>query len=560
MYKRLISMLLVFVLLMGTFAYAEGETWLETDETEAIFTDVNQDDWFYEAVMTMNRYGIISGYGDNTFRPMNPVKREEFAVMMVLALQLEKEAPASSFSDVSDGYWASTWIETAKPYLTGWLRNGEYVFKPTEEAVREDMAVALVRALKKPADSSMLYELEAYEDSNEISSNLKNYMASAIYHDLMGGYDIEGKKYLKPLGSLTRAEAAALLLSVVKEEKIVFDEEEKVVLDEGDFALTSKVVENGITLSWDYNTEDKVSGYKVVASKDNDAPMYPDDGYLTYTQNTSYTVSNYTSYNGDISKFEPGETYYFAITALVGDEKVSSNVLKLTMPEAASTEGKVPEVTVVESGEGLLIKWNEMDRSGLEGYKVVASKSDSTPIYPDNGYATWLTDLDVHSYFVQDGTSYKGGDLGGSFKAGETYHVSITAVYNSGKIAGNTVTITMPGEKAPEVSISEKTPTVEVAVVNGKVVVEWSEINRSGLNGYKIVASKSNPNPVYSQDGYAFWLTDLDTHRKEFSAGTSYSGGDLDGKFVSGESYYISVTAVYNDGKIAGNAVKITMP
>lgn len=564
MLRKIFILALVLMMSISSFAFADGETgnetWLDSEETEAIFTDVNQGDWFYEAVMTMNRYGIIEGYGDGTFKPLDSVLREEFAVMMVKALQLDIIETESSFTDVADGYWASKWIQTAKPYLTGFMKNGELIFKPSAVAVREDMAVALVRALDKPVDDSVLQALNGYEDTNDISNNLKNYVASAVKNNLMSGETIDGLNYIKPMDTLTRAEAAALLLSVVKEEKIVFDVEEKVVLDDGEFKLSITELDGGLELSWDYDTTENVSGYKIVASTEDGTPIYPENGYFKYTQDKKMIVYNNDAYNnGDFENFLPGADYYFAITAIVGETQISSNVIKASMPKAISIEGKVPEVTVSQAGEGILVEWSAIDTTGLQGYKVVASKYDTSPIYPENGYARWITEFNTHSYYIEPGTSYNGGDIGGYFKPGETYHISVTAVYNSGKIAGNTITYIMPGEPSEDLT-TDRIPVVDVKAVDGKLVVEWSEISTIGLEGYKIVASKTNPFPKYSEDGYAYWITDLPTHMKEIYPNSTYNGGDLEGKFTSGEKYYISVTAVYSDEKVPGNAVYITMP
>lgn len=578
MFRKILILALVFLLAISSLSFAEGVTgeteetidttvtdevdksWLETEETEAIFTDVNQGEWYYEAVMTMNRYGIIEGYGDYTFKPMDAVLRDEFAVMMVKALKLETVEAESSFADVADGYWASEAIETAKPYLTGFRKNGELIFKPKEDAVREDMAVALVRALDKPVDDSVLPALNKFEDANEISDNLKNYVASAVYNNLMSGEIVEQLYYVKPMDTLTRAEAAALLLSVVKEEKIVFDDEEKVVLDDNELNLNITELEGGLSLAWTYDTDQEVSGYKVVASKTDETPIFSEDGYAKYVQGNEAVIYNNDAYNdGDFTNFLPGEEYFFSITALVGEEEITSNVIKKAMPKAISIEGKVPEVTVSQAGDGILVEWSDIDTTGLTGYKVVASKYDTSPVYPDNGYAKWITVLDTKSFYIEPGTSYNGGDFGGYFKAGETYHISITAVYNSGKIAGNTVTYIMPGEPSEEVT-SNRTPVVDVQVLEGRILVEWSEISKVGLEGYKIVASKSNPNPVYSDDGYVYWIQDLTVLSKEIYPNTTYNGGDLGGKFLSGEDYYVSVTAVYSDAKIPGNAVLVNMP
>lgn len=561
MFKKSLVILVSLLLLFSLPAFAEDD-WLETQETEDVFTDVNKGDWHYKAVMTMHKYGIIAGYkeadGSFTFRPENSVSREEFATMMVNALKLEILTPESTFVDVADGYWASKYIETAKPYLTGYKSSDGLKFKPSEVAVREDMAVALVRALDKPVTDD-LSALEGFEDAGEINDNLKAYMASAISNNLMSGLEEDGKKYIHPLRTLTRAEAAALLLKVVQEEKIVFDE--KVVLEESDLILNADVVEGGMKLSWQYKGNLEAKGFKVVASKEKTSPAYPESGSAKYVQANTTTVYNNDPYfDGDFTSFKAGETYYFTITALVGDQYVTSNVIQKTMPAAVSIEGKVPEVKVSKADKGLVVQWQALDTKGLQGYKVVASKTDETPVYPENGYAKWITNLDTLSYYIEPGTFYSGGDIGGKFKPGETYYFSVTAVYDSGKIAGNTVKFVMPGEPEPVVTVTEKTPKVQASIVDGKLIIEWNEINTEGLQGYKIVASKANQNPVYPDAGYAYWLTDLTTRSKVITPGTKYNGGDLEGAFKSGQTYYVSVTAVYGDLKIPGNAVKIIMP
>ena len=562
MFRKGMVIMLIIAMLMSMTVFGEDEDWIDSQETEDVFVDVNSDDWFYEAVMTMHRYEIISGYPeDNTFKPDNPVSREEFATMMVRALKLEIIEPESSFVDVADGYWASKYIETARPYLTGYSKNGELRFKPKDVAVREDMAVALVKALDKSYDDVDMTILDNYEDGDDVSENLEKFMVSAVVNNLMSGLEVDGLNYLNPKATLKRSEAAALLLSVVKEEKIVFDDEEKVVFGETDVVLEMSTVEGGLKLDWTYDGENDATGYKIVASLSDGTPAYPENGNAKYVQGNSTVVYNNDSYNGgDFSSFTPDETYYFSITALIGESYVTSNVVKYTMPAAISIDGKVPEVTVSQVGEGLLVEWQGIDTTGLQGYKIVASVNDETPVYPDNGYATWITNLNTLSYYIEPNTIYKGGDLGGRFKTGETYYISVTAVYNSGKIAGNTVKYIMPGEPEEEVTIEEKTLTVEAVVTDGKLVIEWGEVSLLGLEGYKVVASKSNSAPVYPDSGYAFWITDQSIHTKEIYPNMTYNGGDLDGKFISGETYYVSVTAVYSDIKVPGNSVQIIMP
>ena len=137
--NRGLPLLLVFVMLFSGMSFAVSEP--------TRFDDVDTDSWYYEGVMTMSEYGVITGYPNGKFLPMNEVSREEFAVMMVRALKLGKSGSDSSFEDVEDDYWAVPYIESAKEYLTGYKTSSGISFKPKYDAVREDMAVSLVKAL-----------------------------------------------------------------------------------------------------------------------------------------------------------------------------------------------------------------------------------------------------------------------------------------------------------------------------------------------------------------------------------------------------------------------------
>jgi len=75
---------------------------------------------------------------------------------------------------------------------------------------------------------------------------------------------------------------------------------------------------------------------------------------------------------------------------------------------------------------------------------VVASKTDSTPRYPENGYYTYITDSSIVSCNIYPGDEYQSGDFDGKFKSGQEYFFSITAVFGDKKIPGNAVKLKMP--------------------------------------------------------------------------------------------------------------------
>ncbi len=555
--KRILMLVCIFLIVLSSSIYADNE--LDSEE-EISFTDVEENDWFYMPVMKMTEYGILNGYADGSFKPDKVVSREEFATMMVRALKLEITDSESSFNDVKDNYWASKYIEAAKPYLTGFVKNGEYTFKPKADSLREDMAVALVKALAKDEDRENLRYLEFYEDKDDISENLKLKMATAIKEKLIKGYEEDGKKYLKPQATLTRAEAAKLLLTVVNKENIEFSEEEKIVFDE-EIRLKGTTIEGGIKLSWSSDLKD-YRGYKIIASKDSKNLKYPESGSAKYVRGNStniYVNDNYS--DGDFQKFEEGETYYLRVVGLDYKNNVYSNKIKMTMPDSMDVSGKTPVIEVLNTERGLLVSWSEISKKGLQGYKIVASLNEVNPSYPKDGYTKWITDVSTNTYEIELGDIYTGGDFK-IFENNKKYHIAITAVYNSGKVTSESVEAVMR-VKNPEdwVNISRK-PIVSVEKKESMLKVRWSDVSKRGLRGYKIVASKDFKNPVYPKNGYLYWITDLSKNEVYINGIDKYYDGPVEdiGYLFSGEYYYISVTAVYENEKVPGNSVYIKMP
>lgn len=430
-----------------------------SNDGEQIFTDVGTDHYAYEAVKTMKELGIINGYPDGSFKPQETVSRVEFATMMVKTLNLYVYDKAqSSFNDMGSSAWAIPYVEAAKPYLTGYKTSTGISFKPDAPSVREDMAVALVKALKKEADNQV--DLASYADKDQVSSNLRDYVSAAINKNIMVGEVVEGKKYFYPQRSLTRAEAAQLLMNVINEEKITFDDKaEKVVIGDsntgtkeestGIYKVSNIAVKNNgngkITLTWDKNDDTRLLGYKVVASKSNQNPMYPNDGYYKYITDRSQnyvTITVGDSYNnGDIGKFESGVPYYFSITTLYKDKTVPGSTTNVTFSPLSDTSGTDAENMVLKAektNDGLLLTWTKSTNSGFTGYKVVASKKDSTPKYPDNGYFAYITSKDQNSILIKSRDTYKSGDFD-FFEEDEDYYFSITYLNKNGNISSNTV-------------------------------------------------------------------------------------------------------------------------
>ncbi len=320
---------------------------------------------------------------------------------MVLTLELPlKDTDEPTFVDISKDSWEFDYVETAKYYLTGSRTSKGDYFKSGNEAVREDMAVALVKALKLSSDNVDENVLNTFNDSDSISPALKKYVAIAVKNGIMKGNPVSNsdKKAFRPQNPLTRAEAAVLLYNIVKEKKITYD---------------------------DSSSEDKAS-------------------------------------------IEP--------------EKPEMNETETV------TAHKKPVVTGKVDGNRIVLNWTPADSNGFTYYKVVVSKSNPYPRYPQDGYMFVISDRNQTSQTIDVSNGYNGGDFGGKLTAGQKYYFSITSVYSDEKVAGNAVLLTVPKKETETYSGSNHVkPKVTASVANGKITLKWQATNSSDFNYYKVV-------------------------------------------------------------------------
>ncbi len=473
LYVVVLALAMIFQLALsaGPALACETETAnKEPGEGSLYFKDVPSSHWAYNAIMWMARNEILNGVGGNRFEPDKPVTREQFAKIMVLALQIStKGSYTQSFSDVPKNSWAFKYVEAAKPYLTGWrLGNGQLdMFKPGDVAVREDMAVALVKALGLHDETPDLGELDVFDDLETISENLRRHVAIAVANEIMHGIARpDGSRIFDAQGVLSRAQAAVLVFNALAQagEKVTYyDDPSKVVYDDpeqqGEYAAadisSAKVSGDYVVLKWNEIDDPRLDGYKVVLSRETETPAYPDEGYLSWITNpetSTYKFKAGQPYNGgDVGgTLQAGVEYYASITALYDEMsvKVPGNVVRVTLP--GEPQGGLPlpvvELDIENDGAGVWLTWTEVEDERLAGYKVVLSKNDSTPSYPDNGYLVYITDPDENFVLLEAGESYQGSnDFGGRLESGKRYYARITVLFEGGKKTNsNVVEVTVP--------------------------------------------------------------------------------------------------------------------
>ncbi len=118
----------------------------------ASFPDIQNNYWAQPFIKSLADRNIVTGYPDNTFRPLKAVNRDEFAAILQKAFNQKAErqiASGSTFTDVPNGYWAEADIKSA--YQMGFMKgypNGE--FRPKQPISKLEVIVALARNLKLP--------------------------------------------------------------------------------------------------------------------------------------------------------------------------------------------------------------------------------------------------------------------------------------------------------------------------------------------------------------------------------------------------------------------------
>ena len=89
------------------------------------FADVNENEWFYKEIQKSVAAGFFSGYENNTFRPNNPIKREEVAKVVAGAITTgnidgEGATLLSDYNTIQE--WAKVSVNTVynKGYILGY--------------------------------------------------------------------------------------------------------------------------------------------------------------------------------------------------------------------------------------------------------------------------------------------------------------------------------------------------------------------------------------------------------------------------------------------------------
>lgn len=171
------------------------------------FTDVNDDDWFSDVVRYVYEQGLMTGTSDTEFSPNLTITRG-MIVSILNRLEGGPTAEAAGFTDVADGDWYADAVNWAasEGIVAGYEDN---TFRPNDPITREQLAAMLMNyAAWKGEDVNARADLSSYNDVASVSSWAAETVQWAVAEGLISGMP---GNLMEPQGSATRAQVAAIL-------------------------------------------------------------------------------------------------------------------------------------------------------------------------------------------------------------------------------------------------------------------------------------------------------------------------------------------------------------
>lgn len=216
--KLTLSLILILTLVFTT-PFSNGQAVAEEGtSTTKLFTDVGENSWFTKFIVRMNLREVVTGYGDDTFKPNQGVNQLEAVTMMIrflgynevaeefYSIELDKESKLYEYvKDVPS--WAKGSVAVAYQ-LQLINKDSEAGFEPNMEASRAWIAKLIVDGVKKRGSLEELTELITFTDDSLIPSWAYYAVNEAVMAEITTGY-LDGS--FQPNRTVTRAELTAFM-------------------------------------------------------------------------------------------------------------------------------------------------------------------------------------------------------------------------------------------------------------------------------------------------------------------------------------------------------------
>jgi uncharacterized repeat protein (TIGR02059 family) len=186
------------------------------------FTDLSKH-WAASSIYIMSRKFIVEGRTASLFEPNKSITRGEFATYIAKGLGLSADkASAAKFKDVNTSTVMGAYIGAASAagIVAG---NTDGTFKPNNPITRQEMAAMMIRAAKVAGltvdlPQSAASYLQKYTDRGKVGSWAQTDVAKSVYIGVISG---KTATTLSPQTNATRAEGTVMLMRLLQKVKFL---------------------------------------------------------------------------------------------------------------------------------------------------------------------------------------------------------------------------------------------------------------------------------------------------------------------------------------------------
>ena len=190
-----------------------GEDFSAEPQSAPAFYDITSVPWAHDSIISLAKRGVISGYGDGSFKPNNNITREEVVKIIVESFSLLDKEASCDFNDVLPFEWYAGYVASAynRGVVSG-LGNGNFgVGMPVS---RQDMAVMVCNVLSMfGKEYPTVRSYNAFSDNSAVSGYAKAAVEKLYCLGVINGSD--GNRF-NPNNNLTRAEMAKIMSALLE--------------------------------------------------------------------------------------------------------------------------------------------------------------------------------------------------------------------------------------------------------------------------------------------------------------------------------------------------------
>lgn len=183
-----------------------------TPSASSRFSDMGSyNSWAGASVEFLAAYGITTGTGDGaTFSPASTLTRGDYILMLYRTFGFSSTAAAGNFTDVAAGSYYAEALAHAKALGIA-TAEADGSFRPNDPVTRQDAMVFLLRAMQavnRSVPNAYDSYLSRFPDGASVADYARTAMAAMAQAGVIQG---NGQGKLNPTGTLNRAEMAVIL-------------------------------------------------------------------------------------------------------------------------------------------------------------------------------------------------------------------------------------------------------------------------------------------------------------------------------------------------------------